>query len=210
MWTESVERDPDLAVETEMSELKLVQDVHQTVFDALTRLPPEARQRVLQGVATLLGMPLATPLGLAPMPSRTVTTPGPELAFGDFAEDRTMSAKAFIMDKKPRTDVERVACLAYYLTHYRDTPYFRTVDISKLNTEAAQQKLSNPSYAVENAGKSGYLVSATKGQKQLSAAGELFVQALPDRGAAKEAMAQARPRRSARKKTNSPPGERND
>lgn len=196
--------------ETEINALKLVQDVHQNVFDALMRLSPEARQRVLQSVATLLGTSLATPPGPAAMTPRTSKTPPPEHGTGDFTKDRTISAKTFILDKKPRTDVERVACLAYYLTHYRDTPYFKTIDISKINTEAAQQKLSNPSYAVENAGKMGYLVSATKGQKQLSAAGELFVQALPDRDAAKEAMTQAWPRRSSRKKINSPPGARND
>ena len=47
------------------------------------------------------------------------------------------SPKDFLFRKEPNTDVERVACLAYYLTHRRGTNHFKTIDISKLNTEAA-------------------------------------------------------------------------
>jgi hypothetical protein len=117
-----------------------------------------------------------------------------------FSEDRTLSAKEFILEKKPVTDSERVACLAYYLTHYQATPHFKTLDISKLNTDAAQIKFSNAAQAVENATKAGLLVQATKGQKQLSANGEIYVQALPDRVAARDAIAHAR-RRKSRTKT---------
>lgn len=106
-----------------------------------------------------------------------------------------MSPKEFMLEKAPRTDVERVACLAYYLTHYRDQPHFKTLDLSKLNTEAAQPKFSNAANASNNAVKMGYLVPSTKGQRQLGAAGERFVQALPDRTAAKEAMTSMRPKR---------------
>ena len=91
--------------------------------------------------------------------------------------------------------MEKIACLAYYLTHYRDTPHFKTLDLSKLNTEAAQIKLSNPAVSVENATKQVYLVPATKGNKQLSSLGEQFVLALPDRDKARDVMANARPRR---------------
>jgi len=53
-----------------------------------------------------------------------------------FSEDLPVPPKRFFLEKQPRTDVERVACLAYYLTHYRDTPHFKTIDLSKLNTES--------------------------------------------------------------------------
>ena len=117
-----------------------------------------------------------------------------------FSKDRPISPKEFLLKKQPRTDVERVACLAYYLTHYRDQPFFKTLDISKLNTEAAQIKFSNPAKAVDNAAMLGYLAQATKGSKQISAPGELFVDALPDREAAQTAMASARPRRKNKKR----------
>jgi len=99
------------------------------------------------------------------------------------------------MEKQPKTDVERLACLAYYLTHFRELPHFKTIDLSKLNTEAAQPKFSNPAFSARNAVNYGYLAPATKGQKQLSAAGELFVRNLPDREAAKAAMSAATKRR---------------
>lgn len=118
----------------------------------------------------------------------------------DFSTDRSLNPKEFLLEKDPKTDVEKVACLAYYLTHYRETQHFKTIDISKLNTEAAQIKFSNTAVAVDNATKQGYLVQAVKGHKQLSAIGEMFVQALPDRDAAKEIMKGSRPRRKSRKK----------
>ena len=73
------------------------------------------------------------------------------------------------------------------------------MDLSILNTEGAQSKFSNAAYAVENATKLGYLVPGTKGHKQLSAIGEKFVLALPDRDAAKEVMSNARRKRKPRK-----------
>jgi hypothetical protein len=116
-----------------------------------------------------------------------------------FSSDRTISPKDFLRDKLPVTDVERVACLAYYLANYRDTPHFKTIDISAINTEAAQPKFSNASVAVDNARQAGLLVAATKGNKQLSAAGDKFVDLLPDRNAAREALRTFRPRKNSRR-----------
>jgi hypothetical protein len=169
------------------------------VVPIFKRLNQEGRERLLRTIATMFGIEI---YGL-PSPSRPPLhgTTGFNQAepFSSFSEDRSIPPKEFMMQKSPRTDIERVACLGYYLTHYRDTPHFKTLDLSKLNTEAAQPKFSNAARAVDNATKGGYLVLATKGNKQLSAAGELFVQALPDRGAAKSAMLNSRPRRKMKK-----------
>ncbi|MGH7747736.1 MAG: hypothetical protein ACREQ5_23700, partial [Candidatus Dormibacteria bacterium] len=78
--------------------------------------------------------------------------------------------------------------------HYRDAPHFKTVDISALNIEAAQPKFSNTSVAVDNARAKGFLVPSTKGNKQISAAGERYVELLPDRDAARGSMATVRRR----------------
>lgn len=181
-----------------MDELRALSEV----VAALQRVGDnDVRQRVLQAAAAFFRVALAAGSSYhPPAPSNTgwhyptiaqsVEQSGPR-----FSEDRSMSPKEFLMQKQPRTDVERVACLAYYLTHYTDMPHFKTIDISKLNTEAAQPKFSNPAQAVDNATNSHYLVPATKGNKQLSGAGELFVQALPDREAARAAMAAAKPRK---------------
>lgn len=111
-----------------------------------------------------------------------------------FSEDRTLSPKEFMLQKQPASDVEKVACLAYYLAHFQNTPHFKTIDISRINTDAAQVKFSNAAHSVENATKMGYLVPAQKGNKQISALGEVYVRNLPDREAAKHALSQHRPK----------------
>lgn len=168
-------------------------DVLTTIISALKQLEPDERTRILQTVETFFGRTVGNS---ATHPDSYLLPITEQRAF---SEDRSMSPKNFIGQKQPRTDVERIACLAYYLTHYRDTPHFKTIDLSKLNTEAAQPKFSNAAIAVDNAAKNGYLVPATAGSKQLSGAGEHFVEALPDREAAKAVMAAARPRRKTRK-----------
>jgi len=181
-------------VSDEAAESKRRQEIEalNTLFQLLNSLDEEGRQRVLQTVSTYYQFTPSATL-------RSFTSPNQEPGPGPFSEDRSISPKNFMMQKQPVTDVERVACLAYYLSHYRDTPHFKTLDVSKLNTEAALPKFGNATVSMENATKMGYLVPATKGSKQLSAAGEQFVQKLPDREAAKAAMLSARPRRKNRK-----------
>lgn len=175
-------------------------------FEALTsvlpifqRLSPDARERLLQTIATFFGIGVGSNPQVSSRVSAYATKPSQPASF---SEDRSISPKEFVMQKAPRTDVERIACLAYYLTHYRDMPQFKTLDLSKLNTDAAQPKFSNATVSTNNAVKMGYLVPATKGNRQLSAVGEQFVQALPDREAAKVAMALAKPRRRSSRKAN--------
>jgi len=92
-----------------------------------------------------------------------------------------MTPKLFLQGKKPRTDVERIACLAFFLTHSKDQQHFKTRDLSTLNTEAAQPKFSNASTTVDNAtNQNGFLAVAGKGNKQITAFGEQMVMALPD------------------------------
>src|SRR5258706_13125530 len=57
------------------------------------------------------------------------------------------SPKVFMANKRPKTDMERITCLAFYLTHSRGVQYFKTRDLTDLNKEAAQPQLSNPTVA---------------------------------------------------------------
>jgi hypothetical protein len=183
----------------------------QQIIRALGRVRPEHRLRVLQSAMTFFGMNEAgvgrVLHGSAPhnLPTKAGESGGVVERHLDFSTRQNISPKEFMKDKQPQTDVERVACLAYYLAHYRDAPHFKTLDLSKVNTEAAQPKFANAAYAVNNALNSGYLAPAPKGLKQLSAAGEQFVQLLPDREAARTAMANARTRRKGRKGGNKEP-----
>ena len=167
-----------------------------TIIEVLKQLDLDTQRRVLDSVQTFLGLPayareqIEASGKFAPIPDRLSSS---------FSVDRSLSPKEFLRDKNPSTDVERVTCLGYYLAHFRDKPHFKTVDISALNTEAAQPKLSNASVAVDNARAAGYLVPATKGNKQVSIVGEKFVELLPDRDAAREAIKNLRKRRSPRR-----------
>ena len=166
------------------------------ILSALRGLDRETRRRVLTAVATLLGteVPVGQPTAggsssaYAPQPSdRTPVSP-----IGSFSDDRTPTAKQFLIEKRPKTEVDRVACLAFYVTHYKGQQSFKTLDLSLTNTEAAQPKFTNAAQAVDNAVRSGILLPVGSGQKQMSAAGELYVQQLPDYEAAKTALREHR------------------
>lgn len=170
----------------------------QSVIAALQNVDVDGRRRIMDAAAAFLevgGAPQAAPAG--PIPTTETGDAAP--SYPSFSADTSMSPKEFLFQKQPRTDVERIAALAYYLTHYRDTPHFKTLDLSKLNTEAAQPKFSNAANSANNAVKQGYLVPTTKGQRQISAAGERFVAALPDRDAARSAMVVGAPKRRSRR-----------
>jgi len=180
-------------------------DALTAVIGALQPLDDEARRRIVDSAVTFLRIGGAA----VPWPSAQVEPSQGSGASADhapFSENTRMSVKEFLLEKQPRTDVERVACLAYYLTHYRATPHFKTVDLSLLNTEAAQPKFANAANSANNAVKMGYLVPSSKGQRQLSAVGERFVRALPDRDSAKAALESLR-RKSRPKRSRSSAGE---
>src|SRR4051812_39926413 len=133
------------------------------IIGALQPLDDEARRRIIDSAVTFLGIRGQFSSGSrhsAPSSSVSETS----VANPPFSENTQMSSKEFLLEKQPRTDVERIACLAYYLTHYRGTPHFKTIDLSLLNTEAAQPKFANAANSANNAVKMGYLVPSTKGQ----------------------------------------------
>jgi len=118
-----------------------------------------------------------------------------------------LSPKLFMAGKRPTSDVERITCLAYYLTHYKNQQSFKTVELTKLNTDAAQPRLSNPTVAARNAVQRGYLALAGGGRKQVTTVGEKMVEALPDRARVKEALEEfpTRIRRRSRKSSKRTP-----
>jgi hypothetical protein len=174
-------------------------EVITNILSTLKKFDSEEREKILQTIDTYFDRNPRSTNGTSKFQEQPESNYSSDSAF---SEDRSMSPKTFLTQKKPQTDVERIACLAYYLTHYMNMPHFKTIDLSKLNTEAAQPKFSNAAMAVDNATKAGYLVPATKGNKQLSVAGEHFVQALPDREAARAAMKAVKPRRKVKKQNN--------
>ena len=177
-------------------------DVLRAVMDALDQVDVEGRERILRYVSDYFGLDVSDGPRPAPSQPSIIVSTSKDDRQPTFADRAVLSPKEFIHEKQPQTGVERVACLAYYLAHYRDTPHFQTIDISKLNTEAAQLKFANAANSVSNAIESGLLVPAGKGKKQISAVGERFVDALPDREDVKVALDRMRPRRGRKRSPN--------
>ena len=185
-----------MAERTPAEELNVFNEV-QRVIDGLIKFDADSRMRIYRTVGTFFGFDdpaskLTPDTGHQSAPTNNSRDP-------HFSTHEAPSPKDFVFQKHPDTQIERVACLAYYLTHHRGTAHFKTTDISKLNTEAAQTKLSNASYAVNDANRAGLLATAARGMKQLSALGEKYVEALPDHAAAKELASTMRGRRLRRK-----------
>ena len=166
------------------------------VLFVLQTLDVEARRRVIDTVLTFFAddaRRVSGPNAWEAVELSSISRGG-ETAV-PFSSKLDISPKEFLLQKSPKTDVERVACLGFYLTHYRSLPSFKTSDLTTLNTEAAQPRFSNAAKVTSNATQYGYLAPAAKGTRQMSAQGEQFVIALPDREAAKKAMSN-RPRRN--------------
>ena len=185
-----------MADRTQTEESNIFNEVR-SIIDGLIKFDADSRMRIYRTVGTFFGLDDSASSAPQGAGSRIDPTKSPREPH--FSPHEVPSPKDFVFQKRPSTQIERVACLAYYLTHHRDTPHFKTTDISKLNTEAAQTKLSNPSYTVNDATRSGLLATAAKGMKQLSAMGEKYVEALPDHAAAKALTSTLKGRRSRRK-----------
>ncbi len=156
----------------------------QSAYKALEPLEPDQRVRAISWLIGTLNV--EAEIG----PARSAMNGG-ALGGGDPAAGVTTLGKPkdFILSKKPHTNVERMACLAYYLTNARGKATFKSADLVALNTEAAGPKIANPARDFDNADRSsGYLVTAGAGSKQISPRGEALVEGLPDRAAVQQAM----------------------
>ncbi len=157
-------------------------DAMATVYKILQRLVPDEQARVLSWVEEKLGLRAEPRLG------SDIGAAGVANGTGPMSGSLQVSAKRFLADKKPSTDVERMACLAFFQTHMKSRPKFKTRELTELNKEAAQPPLSNPAFAVVNATNAKYLAPAGGGYKQITVRGETLVEALPDREKVKAAL----------------------
>jgi len=173
-------------------------EVVSQIIAMLKPLALDAQKHILTTVCTWLRLPIGAVQPSAQMGFQPPQVGNlPPTSTMDFSPREEISPKHFLLEKDPKTDTEKIACLAYYLTHYRDTPHFKTMDLSLLNTEAAQRKLSNTAYTSNNAVRDGFFTQAPgKGRRQLSALGERYVEALPDREASKVILARLNPKRA--------------
>jgi hypothetical protein len=170
----------------------------EAAFNALKGLEQEKQVRVLAWLGQKLGVVSAgNPALVKTAPAVSPVTGGVSAPPGVGV---STTPKSFTTEKKPKSDIERVVCLAYYLTHQVGTPKFKTKDLSKLNGEAAQPTFSNAAFAVTNATNAAYFAPAGGGLKQITSKGEALVEALPDREKVK-AVLEAHPLRQRKRKS---------
>lgn len=166
-----------------------------TALAALEDLDPEGRARALNWLASALNVNLKT------TKTGTAEEEDPGNGGGGHAGvDPTVDdPKAFLANKNPETDIERIACLAYYLSKHNDQRTFSTKDLTELNLSAAGRQIGNPSQAAADAvRKRGFLAAAGGGRRQITRVGEEVVEALPDREKVK-AVTDKIPRKKRRK-----------
>jgi hypothetical protein len=172
-----------------------------TVLGAMEGLSNAGQSFVLNTALQRLGLAAASPPAVSP-PVNQQTTAAQQAMVPVVPQQVVlqMSAKDFLDKKNPGSDMHRVACLAYYLTHLRSTAKFKTKDIEALNTEARWDQFPDAAKAVQNATSVGKLLTPVGGgSKQLSAYGEKVVNALPDRDAVSKLRADRRTNRRKRK-----------
>ncbi len=107
--------------------------------------------------------------------------------------------RAFIRLKKPTTDVQRVACLGYYLVQTTGQQGFTSKAISTAHTDSGGSNV-NITRALDNATRAAkYLSNRGPREKQLTTLGEDVVNALPDQAAVKAVEAAAKGGRGGKK-----------
>src|SRR4030065_690478 len=162
-----------------------------TVVGALELLHDEKdRQWVLQSAASKFNVTLQMP------DTGGQGGSGGALGAGVTADVQSAITKkdvrAFIRIKKPATDVQRVACLGYYLVHTTGQPGFTSKDVATAHTNSGGSKI-NLTRAIDNATRRSKYISARSGrEKQLTTLGEDVVNALPDQEGVKTIEADAK------------------
>src|SRR5688500_7383988 len=144
-----------------MNAKKLSPDIEalNDVLEALHGLTSDDEKRwVLETVANRMG--LASPI-------QTSKGQTGNRSSGNTGNTLNLTPKEFMRSKEPKNDVQRVACLAFYLTNARSTPQFRIIDLENLNTEAAGPNM-NMTRASDNATrKNNYLAAGEGRNKQI-------------------------------------------
>jgi hypothetical protein len=184
------------------------------VIAALEHLNDADRHWVLQSAASKFALTVQVAAGGAhggPAGTNTLTvTPlvGTATSADVQAAITKKDARAFIRSKKPTTDVQRVACLGYYVAQTTGQQGFTSKSISTAHTDSGGSSINMPR-ALDNATRGAkYLSNRGPHEKQLTTLGEDVVNALPDQEAVKAVEATAKSGRGGKKGRKSKPAKK--
>jgi hypothetical protein len=182
-----------------MSVLKDDLDAVRTVIDAIKDFKSDEQQRIFRWVAEKLGLPQpfaasvhsppATPIGAAVIPAPPpigTTTP---TALPPQTRASSVDIKTFIDNKKPRSDVQFAAAVAYYYrfeapqTERKDA--INKEDLQDAARKASRDRFTNPRKTLQNAHQLGMLDRGSeKATFTINSVGEnLVAMTLPGDGA---------------------------
>jgi hypothetical protein len=160
-----------------------------SALEALEPLQGERRKFAVTMVLTRLGMTDVQVGRESEQRGRGGGEGGAGMTAGAGKPSNAADVRSFLRQKSPATDLERYVCLAYYLTHYGNTPAFTSRDITRLNGEAGGHDFSNAAVTAGNALRQSKLLNkAGHGKKRITLKGEQLVEALPDRQKVKEVI----------------------
>jgi hypothetical protein len=171
-----------------------------TILTALEALEEADRQWVLQSIATKLSLTIPDAAAGGDGGGSGGGGTGGAGGAGQQRRAGNQDAATFLREKKPGTDKQRVAVLAYYLTHFKNTPEFKKADLEKMNTEARGGSF-NLDDALSNASKpsTNYLSAVGGGKKQLTSFADQIVDALPNQEAVRALEKSEKPGKRRRK-----------
>jgi hypothetical protein len=139
------------------------------VTRALEPLDANERQWVLQSAASRWNLSATPPLPGTPLGAGISTPPFGSGGNGADVQSaiQRKDVRAFIRMKKPATDVQRVACLVYYLTQTTGQAGVSSKDIGQAHTDSGGSSI-NMTRALDNATRqSKYISNRGPKEKQL-------------------------------------------
>src|SRR2546426_3009215 len=154
----------------------------QTIIEAFQAVPENRRLQVLQYIATRFELSFA--------PSSSPETRDRPIQAGTGGTSANQQAgliagetiDKFLARKKPKTNYQAIAALAYYLKHAESVHEFSMKEIEAANTRARRPRIGNLSQDMSDAERYSHFVTSgtTSGMKQITTLGEEVVEALPD------------------------------
>lgn len=185
-------------------------DVLRDVVTALAAVPPAAQVRILKYAREWLELPKDSAESQFVIPARAAT---PVHAESGNAEAPTWipNIRTLRENKKPSTNVEMAALVAYYLSELApEAERSDTLDssmITKYFKQAGHPIPDKPVYTLRDAKNAGYFDTAERGQYKINPVGyNLVVHGLPREGGAAGSTKRApgRPRVTAKKAATKP------
>ncbi|MGA8575266.1 MAG: hypothetical protein WB609_06175 [Candidatus Cybelea sp.] len=173
-------------------------DAVQSILATLSRFDHNVRRKILRTVNAFFGADHgddAAPLTLPSVSSK-------------FFQQRPMSARQFSSGKQPKTAIERLVTLAYFLEESRGAHDYTAQDLISASKEAALPSRPSITSAIEKAKAEQLIAPNVLGRYHLTPTGRAYAEALPNRDRAQQllialpTLKQGKSRRKIRKRSN--------